>query len=160
MTQQSDTLSSLDVSQALAAAGPIAGNFEEFWSAVWRQPHISPRQLDLCRLLLARMHRADAEITRRHPAAVSDGITEAQAKAVLSGNWADSAELSPADIAILNFCEYYGLDPQSITDDYADAVKTHVGEPGLVALVEALGCIDSRIRLALMYRVLGAPETH
>ncbi|MGD9598223.1 MAG: hypothetical protein AB7G76_11615 [Steroidobacteraceae bacterium] len=48
----------------------------------------------------------------------------------------------------------YGQDPQAITDELAGAVKAHFGETGLVALIEALGVIDGRIRLAMMLGAL------
>jgi hypothetical protein len=44
------------------------------------------------------------------------------------------------------------MDAQSIGDEQADEVKAHFGEPGLVLLIEALGCIDGRIRTARCLR--------
>jgi hypothetical protein len=41
-------------------------------------------------------------------------------------------------------------------DELADGVKRHFGEAGLVCLIEALGFIEGRIRLALMFTALGA----
>ena len=42
----------------------------------------------------------------------------------------------------------------------ADGVKRHFGEAGLVCLIEALGFIEGRIRLALMFTALGAVTAH
>jgi len=39
-------------------------------------------------------------------------------------------------------------------------VKRHFGEAGLVCLIEALGFIEGRIRLALMFTALGAATAH
>ncbi|MGO9804437.1 MAG: hypothetical protein ACLPTL_13495, partial [Steroidobacteraceae bacterium] len=61
---------------------------------------------------------------------------------------------SAGEKALLLFAECYGLDPQSIPDELADEVKAFLGEPGLVFLIEALGCIDGRIRTARCLRDL------
>ena len=45
-------------------------------------------------------------------------------------------------------------------DELADGVKRHFGEAGLVCLIEALGFIEGRIRLALMFTALGAVTAH
>jgi hypothetical protein len=50
----------------------------------------------------------------------------------------------------------YGLDAQSITDELAASVSDHLGEAGLVFLIEALGCLDGRIRAARCLRDLSA----
>ena len=63
---------------------------------------------------------------------------------------------SAAEKSVLLFCECYGLDPQSIADDVAEQAKAHLGEAGLVFLIEALGCIDGRIRTARCLRDLAA----
>ena len=64
--------------------------------------------------------------------------------------------MSASEKALLDFTEYYFMDPQSIPDEVAAAVVGQCGENGLVCLVEALGFIDSRIRLALVYSTLSA----
>jgi hypothetical protein len=71
--------------------------------------------------------------------------------AVLAGNWHRDPQFSEAEKAVLNFAEYYFVDPESISDEAAAAVVRHFGDSGLVCLVEALGFIDCRIRLALIY---------
>jgi len=45
--------------------------------------------------------------------------------------------------------------PQGIPDDVADEVIKHLGQSGFVALIEALGFIDGRIRVALIYSRMG-----
>ena len=60
---------------------------------------------------------------------------------------------------MLLFTECYGLDPQSIADDVADEVKNCLGEPGLVFLIEALGCLDGRMRAARCLRDLARAAT-
>ncbi len=57
---------------------------------------------------------------------------------------------------MLEFAEIYAQDPGALTDELADGVKRHFGEAGLVCLIEALGFIEGRIRLALMFTALAA----
>jgi hypothetical protein len=44
------------------------------------------------------------------------------------------------------------MDCSAITDAQADAVKAHIGEEGLVALLQALGVFDGLIRLGLIWQ--------
>ena len=74
--------------------------------------------------------------------------------AVLSGNTFRSTEFTPAEKAVLLFTECYALDAQSIADEVAEEAKAHLGEAGLVFLIEALGCLDARIRAARCLRGL------
>ena len=67
---------------------------------------------------------------------------------------------SAAEQAVLEFAEIYAQDPGALTDELADGVKRHFGEAGLVCLIEALGFIEGRIRLALMFTALGAVTAH
>jgi hypothetical protein len=73
---------------------------------------------------------------------------------VLAGAADKSAAFTASEKAVLLFAECYGLDPQSIPDPVADEVKACLGEAGLVFLIEALGCIDGRIRTARCLRDL------
>ena len=57
---------------------------------------------------------------------------------------------------MLLFTECYALDPQNIAEEVAQEAKDHLGEPGLVFLIEALGCLDARIRTARCLRDLAA----
>jgi hypothetical protein len=148
------TVTSFNIDAKLAPAGEIAGMFAELSAKFWEQPHIPAEAIELCRLALAVMHKAPAEQAERHPAA--KGLSQAKIDAVLGERWRASDLFSPAEKSLLNFTEYYFMDPQSIPDEVAAAVVGHYGENGLVCLVEALGFIDSRIRLALVYSTLSA----
>jgi len=128
--------------------------FAELSAKFWDQPHIAADSIELCRLALAVMHKAPAEQAERHPSA--KGLSQPKIDAVLGERWRASDLFSPAEKSLLNFTEYYFMDPQSIPDEVAAAVVGHYGENGLVCLVEALGFIDSRIRLALVYSTLSA----
>jgi alkylhydroperoxidase family enzyme len=145
-------VNSISVDEKLAAAGEIAGMFADLSAQFWDQPHIPPESVELCRLTLAVMHKAAEEQAERHPAA--KGLAQAKIDAVLGERWRGSDLFSLSEKALLDFTEYYFMDPQSIPDDVGSAVLGYFGEAGLVCLVEVLGFIDGRIRIALIYSAL------
>src|SRR5690606_7514217 len=53
---------SITLDPALARAGPAAESFARLWRGLWRQDHIPPELLELCRLTFARLHDAPDEI--------------------------------------------------------------------------------------------------
>jgi hypothetical protein len=148
------TVTSFNLDTNLTPAGDIARMYADLSAKFWDQPHISADSIELCRLALAVMHKAKAEQAERHPAAKA--LSQAKIDAVLGERWRGSDVFSPGEKALLNFTEYYFMDPQSIPDEVAASVVGHYQEKGLVCLVEALGFIDSRIRLALIYSTLTA----
>lgn len=148
------TVTSFTLDRELAPAGEIAGMFADLSAKFWNQPHIPADMIELTRLDLAVMHKAPAEQAERHPAAKT--LSQAKIDAVLGERWRGNDLFSPAEKSLLDFTEYYFMDPQSIPDEVAAAVVGQFGESGLVCLVEALGFIDSRIRLALVYSTLSA----
>jgi hypothetical protein len=148
------SVTSFSVDDRLAAAGPIAQQFHDLSAKFWDLPHIPPELIELCRLDLAVMHKAEAEIAAHNPAVTN--VLQAKIDAVLGERWRKDPAFSAAEKSVLDFTEYYFMDPQSIPDEIAAAVTGHWGESGLVCLVEALGFIDSRIRLALMFSAIPA----
>ncbi len=138
-------LDSTAVATVLSRSGSeLARHHEALWQAVWRQPHVPARVLELCRLRLAQLHGAPGELRAQPPSGVRADLKGAR---------------SSAEHAALEFAEVYGQDPQAITDELTAAVKAHFGETGLVALIEALGVIDGRIRLGMMLGPLLATES-
>lgn len=142
------------------AGGELARRYEVLWQAVWGQAHVPAPVLELCRLRLAHLHGAGNEFAASPPSGARDGLEPDQIASLLTGNWAGDARFSPAARAALELAEVYAQDPQAITDELADAVKAQLGEAGLVALIEALGVIDGRIRLGMMLGPLLATEVH
>lgn len=139
-------LSTRNVSAALAEGGAMLEAYDAVWEALWSQPYIPAAMLELCRLRLAQLHRCEHEIAERYAF-----VAESKIRGVLAGSYPDHADFTEAELAVLEMTEVYAQDPAAITDDMADRIKQHFGEPGLVCLVEALGFIDGRIRLALMF---------
>ena len=132
------------------SGGELARRHEALWKAIWEQPHVPASILELCRLQLAVLHGAAREFDIPPPPGRPAEVDGGKVAGVLAGRWAREPRFSSAERAALAFTEIYGQDPQAITDELADEVKTHFGEAGLVALIEALGAIDGRIRLGLM----------
>lgn len=145
------------LSRALRPGGAIAAGYDRVWDTIWhRQTHVPTTLLELCRLRLARLHGATAEMALRHDL----GIDAGKIDALLAGSHVDDPRFSAAERAALEFTEVYAQDPMAIDDELAAAVTRHLGEAGLVCLVESLGFIEGRIRLALMFSTLHANATH
>ncbi len=147
---------SLDLDPQLAVAGGPAASFARLSASLWQQRYLSTELLELCRLTLARLHRDETEIAALNPH-LAQGQPGAQRRAaVLAGATYQSPAFSAMEKAVLLFTECYALDAQSIADEVAQQAKDHLGEPGLVFLIEALGCLDARIRAARCLRDLAA----
>jgi alkylhydroperoxidase family enzyme len=142
-------VTSANLIDKLAAAGDAAAPLEDVWRAIWNQPHVPASTLELCRLNLARLHRADAELELRMP--LAQRLPEEKIASLLREDWMADPRFSETERAVLNFTEWYHVSPQSIPDDVAGEVIARIGQSGFVALIEALGFIDGRIRVALMY---------
>lgn len=150
----SASLTSIDLDRHLAAAGAPAATFAALCNSLWDQPYLSAQLLEMCRLTLARLHRDAAELAAHNPHLPPGSLAEPQRAALLAGVAAGSALFSAGERAILDFAESYALDAQSLTDAQAAAVTRQLGEAGLVFLIEALGCLDARIRAARCLRDL------
>lgn len=131
----------------LQVGGELAGRFDSVWERFWTQDHVPPLVLEMCRLRLAEMHGAEAEFRIRHV----DGLTAESVALIRQGRYSDKNLFSDAAVAALELSEIYAQDPSAITDEMAAAVKQHYGDAGLVCLIEALGFIEARIRLSLMF---------
>jgi hypothetical protein len=145
---------SMDLDRSLAAAGSPAASFAQLSQRLWAQPYVSPVLLEMCRLTLARLHRDELEIAAINPYVQGGELTAPRRAAVLAGTTLSNLQFSARERAVLLFAECYALDAQRIADEVADGVTSHLGEPGLVFLIEALGCLDGRIRTARCLRDL------
>lgn len=134
--------------------GEMARRYEALWQAVWQQSHVPAGVLELCRLRLAQLHGAARELESSPPPGARVGLDPRKIESLLHGSWTRDSRFSAGERAALDFAEIYAQDPQAITDELAAAVKARFGEAGLVALIEALGMIDGRIRLGMMLGTL------
>jgi hypothetical protein len=131
--------------------------YDSLWKSIWGQTSFPTYLLELCRLRLAKLHRADAELAYRH--IETDSLSEEKIQSVINGDYDTAHLFSDAELAVLSVAELYAIDPSSITDHQADAVKNHYGESGFVFLIDALGVIDCRIKLAIIFSAL-YPDQH
>jgi hypothetical protein len=146
---------SITLDGAVTSAGNAARAFESMWQALWSQDRIPPPLLELCRLRLAQMHRAAAELEARNPGVP---VSAERRDSVLRGHYPADAQFSPGEVAVLSLAEVYAQDPAAITDEMASAVKRIYGDEGLIVLIEALGFIDGRIRMARLMNALARTD--
>jgi hypothetical protein len=138
--------SGTDHQSTIAVLPDIAAAYDTLYQSLWTQPHLPAQTLELCRLRLAQLHRSTVELQRQeYP--VQEGKREQLS------NWDTDSRYSALERACLAFTEVYAMDTQAITDELAEAVKLHVGDAGLVLLVEALGILDGRTRLSLLWQL-------
>lgn len=142
-----------DPAACFAALPEQQRGFAALYASLYTLEAIPARVLELCRLRIAQLHRCSDEWQREsHP------VLPAQREHLAA--WPDHPAFSAAERACLGLCEVYTADPQAITDEQADAVKTHFGEAGFVALAEAMGIFYGLARLQLLGTLpaAGAPE--
>lgn len=136
----------------VGATPEIEAAFRAIWESLGCQRHLPKATLELARLRLAALHRADREMALRSPWAT--GMHERKAGAMLAGAWHRQDDFDAAERSVLAFTEIYAQGPEFITDELATEITGHFGDAGLVCLIEALGFIDARIRLALVFNRL------
>jgi len=105
--------------------------YRDFESVFWTHELLDAEILDACRARCAQVLRAEGAPA---PPIESDDPTSALA-------------------ACLELAEQFVLDPHGVTEAMRDAVVAHVGDAGLVALVEALAVFDGFTRFRTILRV-------
>jgi hypothetical protein len=79
-------------------------------------------------------------------------------ESAIRGRFATDGQFAPGEVAVLSLAEVYAQDPAAITDAMADEVKAVYGDAGLIVLIEALGFIDGRIRMARLVNALARAD--
>jgi alkylhydroperoxidase family enzyme len=97
--------------------------YRDFVALFWEQRVLDPVILELCRLRVAQLNGCRSELALRHRPALDAGLGEAKVAALAGG------------------------------DESAAAVTAQLGEPGLVALAEALAVFDGFCRFRLILGV-------
>jgi alkylhydroperoxidase family enzyme len=141
-----------DRQSTISTLPEIAEPFFALYRSLWNQPHLPVETLELCRLRLAQLHRCDLELQRCE-------IELPDEKSLGLARWESGKQFSAAERACLAFTEVYAMDAQALTDEHAEAVKSHVGDEGLVLLVEALGILDGMTRLSLLWQLTGSGQS-
>lgn len=121
----------------------------------WEDGLVEPVTLELCRLRVAQLLGCEAELAHRFAPAVEAGLTEAQVAAL--ARWPTAPELDDGHRACLTIAERFVQDPHGLTDDEAAAARAHLGDAGLVALLEALALFDGFTRFRVLLGVEPAP---
>jgi alkylhydroperoxidase family enzyme len=123
------------------------------WEAAWSTPTVDPRLLELCRLRIATLLGCEYELESRTRVAAVAGFDEALAKELAA--WPTSPRFRPIERACLAFVEQFVIDVATLDDDLAEALRSHLGDQGVVDLTAAVLVIEQRQRLRLVWERLG-----
>ena len=127
-----------DVHAAMAAASDAA------WEVT------SPRLLELCRVRIAMLLGAEAEVAARMSVSgVEEGADDDLLAALAS--WPTDPRFTAADRACLAFTEHWVMDVASLDYDTAADVRACIGDEGLQNFAGALLVVEQRIRLRLVW---------
>jgi alkylhydroperoxidase family enzyme len=113
----------------------LAPSFAALEAEVWATN--DPALLDLCRLRLAQL--VGREVAPR--AAPAEKVAALR-------QWPTAPGFTDAERALLDFCEGYAIDPQSLTDEQAARLHEHFDEPALAALTTGIAFFDATARVA------------
>ena len=127
-------------------APTLASAYQAFYDSFWQLTSVPASVLELCRLRVAQLHHSDYQWQYQQV-----DVTIEQRESL--SQWNKSPVFSATDKACLAFTEVYCMDPQSITDGQADAVKSKLGDAGLVALIEALGMFYGMTRVSQLWEL-------
>jgi len=128
-------------------------DFRRFYALFWEKRLLDPVLLELCRLRIASLHGCAPELAVRYRAARDAGLDERKIAALPQA--ASAPGFSEAERAAIAFAELFATDPHAISDEDAARVRDALGEPGLVALVEALALFDGFARFRTLLEVEG-----
>jgi AhpD family alkylhydroperoxidase len=126
-------------------------DFRRFYALFWEKQLLDPMLLELCRLRVAALHGCGSELAVRYRDARDAGLDEEKIAALPQS--ASAPGFSEAERAAIAFAELFAVDPHAITDADAARVSEALGEPGMVALVEALALFDGFCRFRTLLEV-------
>ncbi len=132
----------------MAVRPNLAAALATFSDVLWSAPGIDPVTLELCRLRVAQLHGARAALAERRPEAVAAGLTEDRIARL--ADYGRDPGFSARERACLELAELFVMDPSAIDDASFGAVRDALGEPGTVALLEALAVFDGFSRAQVM----------
>jgi alkylhydroperoxidase family enzyme len=116
---------------------------------VWSAPDLPAGTLELCRLRMAQLLGAVAEMGWR----LGSVPPTFESKVARLSLWPTDPSFSALDRACLAFAEQFLMDVQALDDATCEAVSTRVGDAGLTTLAIGVGLAEGLIRAAV---VLGA----
>ena len=130
--------------------------WREFAELFWEKRLVDPELLELCRLRIAQLHRAEHPLSLRRPEARAAGLDET--KLARLAEWWKQPGFSELERACLRFAEQFVVDAKGMSDEEAAPVIAALGEAGSVAFIEALAIFDGISRFCRMLGVEPAPE--
>ena len=111
--------------------------YRDFESVFWTHGLLDAEILDACRARCAQLLRA----------------ADAAALPITADDPASALG------ACLALAEQFVIDPHGVTTEMRDAVVAHVGDTGLVALVEALAVFDGFTRFRTLLEIAPRPQS-
>jgi alkylhydroperoxidase family enzyme len=117
---------------------------------------VDPETLELCRLRMATLLRADGAHRLRSRDAIRAGLLEEKIEALPA--WPTSPAFSPAERACLALAEQFVIDVSGVTDELVDAVLAHLSAEACYGLVNALWVFEALQSLCLTLGVEPDPE--
>jgi len=134
--------------EAFGLRPELYGAWRRFHDLFGQRRLVPPIILELCRLRVAQQLGCRGELARRTREALQEGLTEAKIAAL--SRFETSPQFDAAERACLRFASKWVFDVHEIRDDEAAALVAVLGEPGTVALAEALALFDGFCRFRLM----------
>jgi alkylhydroperoxidase family enzyme len=119
-------------------------SYRAFYALFWQQDLVDPLLLEVARLRIAKLNDCQSEVALRYRPAIDAGMTERLAGAALDGD--ARAILEPLPLACLRLAEKFALDVHAVDDEDIAAIRDAIGEPALVALIEAMALFDGFTR--------------
>ena len=111
---------------------------------VWSSTDLPPGTLELCRVRIAQLLGVPAEEAAR----LGPEVPDLEPKLASLPAWPQDERFTSTDRACLAFAEQFVLDTQALDDPTAEAVRTEVGDVGLVTLALGVGLAEGMIRAA------------
>ena len=113
--------------------------------SLWAEEQVPVAIVELCRLRIAQLHHNDGECSLRRQEAQLAGLTEK--KIARLSCWYQDKFFTEGEKACIETAELFVQDPLAVTDALAAEVVELLGEPGYLALLEALALFDSMMRV-------------
>jgi alkylhydroperoxidase family enzyme len=115
-----------------------------------------PVLLELCRLRMATMLGASAELERRTARARAAGLDETKIDELPA--WPTSPRFGADERACLAFAEQFVIDANGVTDEQVAEITRHLGPEGTYAFVQALSAIETFQRTCLTLGIATMPD--
>jgi alkylhydroperoxidase family enzyme len=133
-----------------APFGALAEAVRQAWDAT------DPVLLELCRLRMATLLGASAELARRTDRARAAGLDETKIAELPA--WPTSSRFTAEERACLAFAEQFLIDANGVTDEQVAELTRHLGGEGTYAFVQALSLLETWQRACLTLGIETVPD--